>query len=156
MGTENRSGAGLGASGVLSLVTTVFLFQTLLENYIYQTSYLDEAIAALFFGYFLLDLVASLRIRTEDLMISCLVVMTAAAGLYANHRFGIQESLSAIALDIVSHFKFAAMYLGVSAFCRVNRVDYRSALRLPVLLAKIYLAVLFIFGVLNLFTDLGM
>lgn len=156
MGTENRSGAGLGASGVLSLVTTVFLFHTLLENYIYQTSYLDEAIAALFFGYFLLDLVASLRIRTEDLMISCLVVMTAAAGLYANHRFGIQESLSAIALDIVSHFKFAAMYLGVSAFCRVNRVDYRSALRLPVLLAKIYLAVLFIFGVLNLFTDLGM
>ena len=156
MGTENRSGAGLGASGALSLITTVFLFQTLLENYFYKTSYLDEAIAALFFGYFLLDLLISMRIRTEDLMISCFVVLTAAAGLYANMRFGIQEYPSAILLDIISHFKFAAMYLGVCAFCRVNRVDYRSAIRLPVILAKIYIVVLFVFGVLNLFVNFGM
>ena len=156
MRTENRSGAGLGAAGALSLITTVFLFQTLLENYFYQSSYLDEAIAALFFGYFLLDLLTGMQIRTKDLVISCLVVLTAAAGLYGNLRFGIQEYPSAILLDIISHFKFAAMYLGVCAFCRVNRVDYRSVIHLPVRLAKIYLVILFVFGVLNLFVNLGM
>ena len=158
MVTENRSaaGAGLGASGALCLITTVFLFQTLLENYYFKASYFDEAMAALFLGYFVVDILIRSEIRAEDLIFCSLVVLVAAAGLYGNIRFGIQDVRSAIVLDIVSHFKFAAYFLGVSAFCRVNRVDYRSVIRLPVLLAKFYLAVLFIFGVLNLFVNLGM
>lgn len=158
METGNRSstGAGLGATGVLCLITTVFLLQTLLENYFYSASYLDEAIAALFLGYFLLDTLLSMQIRTGDLAVCCLIVLTAAAGLYGNVRFGIQENQSAILIDIVSHFKFAAVTLGVSAFCRVNSVDYRSVLRLPVLIAKGYVVIMFVFGVLNLFVNLGM
>lgn len=155
-GNRSSSGAGLGASGVLCLITTVFLLQTLLENYFYNTSYLDEAIAALFFGYFLLDTLLNMQIRTGDLAICCLIVLTAAAGVYGNIRFGIQDNQSAILIDIVSHFKFAVMALGVNAFCRVNSVDYRSVVRLPALIAKFYIVVMFIFGVLNLFVNLGM
>ena len=91
-GNRSSSGAGLGASGVLCLITTVFLLQTLLENYFYNTSYLDEAIAALFFGYFLLDTLLNMQIRTGDLAICCLIVLTAAAGVYGNIRFGIQDN----------------------------------------------------------------
>ena len=158
MVTDNRSaaGAGLGASGALCLIITVFLFQTLLENYFFEASYYDEAVAALFLGYFLLDLLIRAEIRTGDLIVCGLVLMITAAGLYANIRFGIQENRSAILLDIISHFKFAAIFLGVRTFCRVNRVDYRSAVRIPALLARIYLAVIFVFGVLNLFVNLGM
>ena len=158
MVTDNRSaaGAGLGASGALCLIITVFLFQTLLENYFFEASYYDEAVAALFLGYFLLDLLIRAEIRTGDLIVCGLVLMITAAGLYANIRFGIQENRSAILLDIISHFKFAALFLGVRTFCRVNRVDYRSAVRIPALLARIYLAVIFVFGVLNLFVNLGM
>lgn len=155
-GKRSDTGAGLGASGVLCLITTVFLFQTLLENYFYEASYLDEAIAALFLGYFFLDILIKAEIREEDLFIGCLVVLLTAAGLYGNIRFGIQDSSSAILLDIVSHVKFAAVFLGVSSFCRVNRVDYRSVVRIPAILAKGYLAVMFFFGVLNLFVNLGM
>ena len=68
-GDRSASGAGLGASGALSLLTTVFLFQTLLENYFYKASYIDEAVAALFLGYFVLDLLMSAEIRMEDLLI---------------------------------------------------------------------------------------
>ena len=54
-GDRSASGAGLGASGALCMITTVFLFQTLLENFFYKASYFDEAIAALFLaGFFLL------------------------------------------------------------------------------------------------------
>ena len=157
METGNRSGgAGLGATGILCLITTVFLLQTLLENYFYSASYLDEAIAALFLGYFVLDVLMNLQIGTGDLAVCCLIVLTAAAGLYGNLRFGIQDNLSAILIDIVSHFKFPAVALGVSAFCRVNRVDYRSVVRIPVLLSKVYIVIMFFFGVLNLFVNLGM
>ena len=155
-GKQTGSGAGLGPTGALSLITTVFLFQTLLENYIFEASYWDEAVAALFLGYFLLHTLAEAQIRQEDLIVCVLVALTAGAGLYGNWRFGIQGSRAAVLLDVVSHFKFAGLYLGVKAFCRVNRVDYRGMIRIPVLLAKIYLIVLFIFGVLNLFVNLGM
>ncbi|MBQ8052744.1 MAG: hypothetical protein IJ198_02905 [Lachnospiraceae bacterium] len=155
-GDRSAAGAGLGASGALGLITTVFLFQTLLENFFYKASYIDEAIAALFLGYFVLDLLMSAEIRMEDLLICCFSAVVVAAGLYGNFRFGIQGSKAAILIDIVSHLKFACLFLGVSAFCRVNRVDYRSAIRLPVLLAKAYLAVLFAFGALNLVADIGM
>ena len=155
-GDRSASGAGLGASGALCMITTVFLFQTLLENFFYKASYFDEAIAALFLGYFVLDLLMSAEIRMEDLLICFFAAVVAAAGLYGNFRFGIQGAKAAIIIDLVSHLKFACLFLGVSAFCRVNRVDYYSVIRLPVLLAKGYLAVMFVFGVLNLVVDLGM
>lgn len=155
-GDRSAAGAGLGASGALCLITTVFLFQTLLENYSNKASYIDEAIAALFLGYFVLDLLISAEIRMEDLLICCFSAVVVAAGLYGNFRFGIQGSKAAILIDIISHLKFACLFLGVSAFCRVNRVDYHSVIRLPVLLAKAYLAVLFAFGALNLVADIGM
>ena len=155
-GDRSAAGAGLGASGALSLITTVFLFQTLLENFFYKASYIDEAVAALFFGYFLLDLIMSAEIRMEDLLICCFSVVVAAAGLYGNFRFGIQDAKAAIIIDLFSHLKFACMFLGATAFWRVNRVDYGSVIRLPVLLAKGYVAVMFAFGVLNLVVNLGM
>ena len=158
MGTQNRSSAGVkaGATGVLCLITLAFLFQTLLENYIYSASYLDEAVSAFFLVFYAVSLLTSAQIRTGELAVSCLVVLTAAAGVYGNLRFGIQDASSAIVIDIISHFKFAAVFLGVSAFCRTFRVDYKSVIRLPVLIAKCYLAVLFVFGVANLFVNLGM
>ena len=158
MGTGNQTGtgAGIGPTGALSLITTVFLFQTLLENFIFKASYWDEAVSALFFGYFLLYVLVSCEIRQEDLIVCAPVLVTAAAGLYGNWRFAIQDSHAAILLDVISHFKFAGLYLGVRSFCRVNRVDIYEALKLPVLLAKLYLTVLFVFGVLNLVVDLGM
>ena len=158
MGTGNQTGtgAGIGPTGALSLITTVFLFQTLLENFIFKASYWDEAVSALFFGYFLLHVLISFEIRQEDLIVCALVLVTAAAGLYGNWRFAIQDSRAAILIDVISHFKFAGLYLGVKSFCRVNRVDVYEALKLPILLAKFYLTVLFVFGALNLVVDLGM
>ena len=158
MGTQNRSSAGVkaGATGVLCLITLAFLFQTLLENYIYSASYLDEAVSAFFLVFYAVSLLTSAQIRTGELAVACLVVLTTAAGVYGNLRFGIQDASSAIVIDIISHFKFAAVFLGVSAFCRTFRVDYKSVIRLPVLIAKCYLAVLFVFGVANLFVNLGM
>ena len=158
MGTQNQSSAGVkaGATGVLCLITTAFLFQTLLENYIYSASYLDEAVSAFFLVFYVISLLTSAQIRTGELAVSCLVVLTAGAGVYGNLKFGIQDASSAIVIDIISHFKFAAVFLGVSAFCRTFRVDYKSVIRLPVLIAKCYLAVMFVFGVANLFVNLGM
>ena len=140
----------------LSVAATLFLFQTLLENYIYSTSYLDEALAALFMGVFALYLLIDMEIRSDDLIICVMVVLTAAAGLYGNMRFGIQENRTAILLDIVSHFKFAAIYLGTAAVVRVRRINWRAVIRVPAMLAKIYMTVLFSFGVLNLLADIGM
>ena len=155
-GDRSAAGAGLGASGALSLITTVFLFQTLLENFFNKASYIDEAIAALFLGYFVLDLLMTAEIRVVDLLLCCFAVVMAAAGLYGNFRFGIQGVKAAIIIDLISHLKFVFVFLGVSAFCRVNRVDYHSVIRVPVLMAKIYLTVLFAFGVLNMIADIGM
>ena len=76
MGTGNQTGtgAGIGPTGALSLITTVFLFQTLLENFIFKASYWDEAVSALFFGYFLLHVLISFEIRQEDLIVCALVL----------------------------------------------------------------------------------
>ena len=155
-GKQSGTGAGIGPAGALSLITTVFLFQTLLENFIFKASYWDEAVSALFLGYFLLYVLVNAEIRQEDLIICALVLVTAAAGLYGNWRFAIQDSRAAILIDVISHFKFAGLFLGVRSFCRVNKVDVYSALKLPTLLAKFYLVILFVFGVLNLVVDLRM
>ena len=153
---QGVTGAGLGPSGALCVIVLIFLFQTLLENYFYKASYIDEAIAALFFGYFVLEVLVSAEIRAEDLFLCFLMLMMTLSGLYGNIHLGIQKSTSAIIIDIVSHIKFVALILGVSAFCRVNRVDYRSVIKLPVLLGKVYLLVLLFFAMLNLLKDIGM
>ena len=148
--------ARTGATGLISLILTVFLFQTLLENYIFETSYIDEGLAAFFFCFFVFELITGWEIRAGDLLICALVLAITAAGLYGNVRFGIQGQKMAILLDIVSHFKFAVIFLGARSFARSHYVDYRRAVRVPVFLAKVYLTVLFVFGVLNLFMNLGM
>ena len=131
MRTDKRIDAqtGIGTTGLLSAIMTLFLFQTLLENYFSQASYIDEGLAALFFGVFVLDLIVSGEARIRELAVCFLILWATAAGLYGNWKFGIQDTNSAIYLDIVSHFKYAA---------------------------KGYLIVLFVFGVLNIFVDLGM
>ena len=141
---------------LLCLTLTVFLFQTLLENYIYAASYLDEALAALYLGFFVVSVLTNLEMRGTDLMICVLVVLVTAAGLYGNMRFQIQQDRAAVVLDIVSHFKFAAIYLGAATLARAPRFNWRRVIRIPALLAKAYLTVLFGFGVLNLFKDIGM
>ena len=151
-GTDART----GATGLISLILTVFLFQTLLENYIFETSYIDEALAVFFFGFFVMELITGWEISARDLLVCALVLAITAAGLYGNMRSGIQDQKIAILLDIVSHFKFAVIFLGVQSFGRRHYVDFSRAIRIPVFLAKIYLTVLFAFGVLNLFVNLGM
>ena len=158
MGSARMRGtdAKTGATGLIGLVLTVFLFQTLLENYIFETSYIDEGLAAFFFCFFVLEVITGWEISVRDLLVCVLVLLIMAAGVYGNVRFGIQEHKTAILLDIVSHFKFAAIFLGVRSFVKTHSVDYARAIRVPVFLAKIYLTVLFVFGVLNLFVNLGM
>ena len=158
MGTIHRREEEISSltTAFLSIVATVFLFQTLLENYIYSSSYLDEGLSALFVAFFALCLLIDMEIRSDDLIICVMVVLVAAAGLYGNMRFGIQENRTAILLDLVSHFKFAAIYLGTAAVVRVRRINWRGVIRVPAMLARIYVTGLFSFGVLNLFADIGM
>ena len=158
MRTDNRIDAqtGIGTTGLLSAIMTLFLFQTLLENYFSQASYIDEGLAALFFGVFVLDLIVSGEARIRELAVCFLILWATAAGLYGNWKFGIQDTNSAIYLDIISHFKYAMLYLGVTSAVRKRRWNVAEAARIPVLLAKGYLIVLFVFGVLNIFVDLGM
>ena len=153
MRTDNRIDAqtGIGTTGLLSAIMTLFLFQTLLENYFSQASYIDEGLAALFFGVFVLDLIVSGEARIRELAVCFLILWATAAGLYGNWRFGIQDTNSAIYLDIISHFKYAMLYLGVTSAARKRRWNVAEAARIPVLLAKGYLIVLFVFGVLNIF-----
>ena len=73
---QGVTGAGLGPSGALCVIVLIFLFQTLLENYFYKASYIDEAIAALFFGYFVLEVLVSAEIRAEDLFLCFLIYPT--------------------------------------------------------------------------------
>lgn len=158
MRTDNRIDAqtGIGTTGLLSAIMTLFLFQTLLENYFSQASYIDEGLAALFFGVFVLDLIVSGEARIRELAVCFLILWATAAGLYGNWKFGIQDTNSAIYLDIISHFKYVMLYLGVTSAVRKRRWNVAEAARIPVLLAKGYLIVLFVFGVLNIFVDLGM
>ncbi len=147
---------GIGTTWLLSAIMTLFLFQTLLENYFSQSSYIDEGLAALFCGVFVLDLIVSGEARIREIGICFLILWATAAGLYGNWKFGIQDVNSAIYLDIVSHFKYALLYLGVTSAARKRHWNIEEAARIPVLLAKGYLIVLFVFGVLNIFVDLGM
>ncbi len=147
---------GIGTTWLLSAIMTLFLFQTLLENYFSQASYIDEGLAALYCGVFVLDLIVSGEARIREIGICFLILWATAAGLYGNWKFGIQDVNSAIYLDIVSHFKYALLYLGVTSAARKRHWNIEEAARIPVLLAKGYLIVLFVFGVLNIFVDLGM
>ena len=76
MRTDNRIDAqtGIGTTGLLSAIMTLFLFQTLLENYFSQASYIDEGLAALFFGVFVLDLIVSGEARIRELAVCFLIL----------------------------------------------------------------------------------
>ena len=77
-----------------------------------------------FSGSFILEVLVSAEIRAEDLFLCFLMLMMTLSGLYGNIHLG-------IGVHVRDHHRHCKPHQicgadpGSSAFCRVNRVDFK-------------------------------
>jgi hypothetical protein len=90
--------------------------------------------------------------RYEAVTLSCLAVMTVLA-LVGNTFFNYQPSAVGILKDMVAFFKMPITLLaGLKVMKRIDDAPMQAAVNL----SRVFLTVLFVFGILSLFVDMGM
>ena len=113
--------------------------------------YVDEIVAIVSIMYYL-----SYKIQKSDKAIFFLMVVTLISGLIFNVLFGIQKHTIAILEDVISMYKFLLVYLGMKTYLGKKRVNILRIIKVLTGILKIYLAIIFMCALLNLFTDVGM
>lgn len=140
------------------LIFTSFLilfFQNLLIGYSKFFGIFDELLAVFFLLYYILF---GLRKDKEKFKLFFIVLILIAGGLVFNFYYKIQTHEIAIIEDIVSTFKFIFIFLGVTTFVEKNKekLQIEKILKMIVPIIKVFLIVLFVFAIINLFYDNGM
>ena len=114
--------------------------------------YVDEIIALISIIYYL----ANRRIPKSDKNIFVLMAITLTSGLLFNILFGIQKHTIAIVEDVISMYKFLFVYLGMKTYLEKKGIAIQKILKVLVTVLKIYLMVVFVCALLNLFADIEM
>lgn len=120
-----------------------------------KLGYWDEALTLFFLLYYVVLVKKKRKItdKANKRMLIC-VVSTALIGILGNLIFQYAASYEAIIRDIVGFIKFPLVYL-IICETSIQRKLFKSAKKLNSVL-KIYSVMLFLFGILSMFTNLGM
>lgn len=114
--------------------------------------YVDEIIALISIIYYLVNR----RIPKADKNIFVLMSFTLISGLLFNILFGVQKHTIAIVEDVISMYKFLFVYLGMKTYLEKKGIATQKIIKVLVTVLKIYLMVVFVCALLNLFADIGM
>lgn len=139
---------------LLVIAIICLILQDLLQMYIPIFQYLDEGIAVfgmVFYGLFLLK--NNLIVNKKEIYVLLLMTFLILVGLISNGISGISRSPSAILMDIGNTFKFVLVFLGclyMAPGC-MNRKNVGIVAKF----VKIYLCILAICAIINIFYDIN-
>ena len=129
------------------------LFQNIITRFMPGViSYWDEAVGLILGILFLVK--SNDKLHKEDFTYLVMLIAIISIGVIGNIAFGYQESVSAIIRDVVGIIKFPIVFL---ALYRMNLGKYLShKMRDLIPVIKIIVWVIFVFGLLSTFVDIGM
>ena len=139
------------------MLEIIFIIFVLFQNIIGQLlpgffSYWDEILCLVLLAYYFIKTKGILQ--KSDFNYWVLILLAIIIGLTGDIKFGYQSSLSAILRDIIGFIKFPVVFL---CMYRSNLSD-RLAKKIPSFIpyVKIYIAIVFMMGVVSLFVNTGM
>lgn len=142
----------------ITLLTLILIFQNWLLKYFNFITAVDEIIALLGIMLYMHVRLKTGKILKKDLflLIPCIILIL--IGLGSNTLFKIQNNKIAVIFDIVGIFKFLFLYLGFKEYTDYKERKYNMFFILQVLvnIIKIYILILCVFAVMNLFKDIDM
>lgn len=131
-------------------------FQNWLMTLVPSFGYLDEILTVVSVVLFFASMSHGKGVSKKTWGLLGLSVLIIIWGLFCNFYFGIQKNSIAIAIDVISNFKFLFIYLGFKAFVEDKGIDTNGLLRVVLVVVKIFILILTVFALLNLVTDIGM
>lgn len=150
---DNKFDFSMHKENLIIFIITLFFCEICLITYFPMISYFDEIVVLFFLGLLFVKWTKS-RIDKSDLTYLSLILMLVIFGLFFNFKYNIQSSKSAIFLDVFSVVKYFIFALSVK-----NCVDDVNKKYIIINLAKLFTLIsflIFIFAILNLFTEFGM
>lgn len=140
----------------IALIALLMYFQMYGQHYIHILKYLDESVAVVLFGYFLLKKLNT-KLEKNDLSMLILMVIVVLCGLASNMILDYQKQLVPIITDLGSCFKVFMAYLGSKAlFEDVSERTKKNVVELLTFVFRVYVSVVFVFAILNFVFNLGM
>ena len=129
------------------------LFQNIITRFMPGViSYWDEAVSLTFGILFLIKSKGKFNKENFTYLITLLAII--AIGLIGNIAFSYQKSVSAIIRDIVGFIKFPIVFLALYRMNLGKYLSHKMEKLIPVI--KIIVWVIFAFGLLSVFVDIGM
>ena len=141
---------------LFSLIVLMAFFENWLVDTIPIAGYFDEILALYLLMYCLVSGNRKANKHHDHMAIIAISLLIVVWGIACNFYAGIQKAPLPIIEDIMSIFKFLFVYYGLREFLQNKGLNTRAVLRFVMPIVKIYCAVLFVFAIANLFTNVGM
>ena len=118
-----------------------------------QINYADETLGIIS-GVYLIYLLIASKLQKKDFIITLLMILTIIVGIIGNLYSNLVNSKFVIAVDIIAEFKVLLVFFAFKYF--VNEETRDGTVKLLYEIAKIFIIVAFIFGILTIFVNTGM
>ena len=136
-------------------VFLVILLNTIFEQYVPVLKYLDETATILSLGYIFIYLAGVKHFKSVKYILMLLLV-TIITGVAGNIIWGYQESIVAILKDILAYVKSPIIACALIMRKGITSKDDDQALDAAYIISKFFVTVMFVFGTISLFKDIGM
>ncbi len=141
---------------IIGVLYILLLFFNCWSQYVPGANYLDELICLLLMLICVVSVLKNGKIKAskQNVGSSVCILVVFVIGVISNVLYGYMTDISVIARDVILTFKFFFVYL-----CGLHLMKSKYVLgleRIIVLISKILIIIIFVFGVVSLFIDVGM
>ena len=132
-------------SGLILLLILIEIFA--------NRSYVDEALGVVS-GVYLIYLLISSKLQKKDFIIALMMLLIIIVGIIGNLSSNLVSSKFIIAIDIISEFKVLLVFFAFKYF--VTEETKNGIVVLLYRIAKIFIVLAFLFGIITIFVNTGM
>lgn len=137
----------------IDIIFVLLIFYDVIAEKFPMGNYYDEAITILLTFFSIIWIIQNGRLNIINARILLGILIILAIGLISNCAFGYVTSIDIIFRDIVGIFKFFVCFIAANSYMKK---EYCYSKEDIIKISKIIICIFFIFGVISLFTDIGM
>lgn len=138
--------------GIFLISILLMLFHFNIAEYFSLFNYFDEIICLIvIIRYFILILRGKIKLRRTQFYMLVLIFLISIIGILGNILFEFQSTYYVL-IDIFSCFRMFLLYICIQSF----DIDFERITKKLNFIFKILTVIIFFFGVINLFVDIGM
>lgn len=140
---------------LIVIIIQILFFQTPLQEKYNFFQMFDEIVSVIAILFILYSLIfKGIRLVSNEIICTLCLLFIIFLGVIYSKVYSIQTNLNAIITDIGIFIKFFAAYLWVRI--SNSKINSKKILLITAKLIKLYIIVTFLFGIINLFYDIGM